>query len=224
MRLFIAALFLGPSLAIANCTEDAMLVFDASASMAWDITEPDRATRIDEARAALHRALPAIAQHRRLGLVVYGPGEFTGCSHVRVVMPPTADAAERIIGDIDALTPDGATALTRAVQAAVQVLAEAGQPGTVVLVTDGDESCGGQTCALASAIAVQAPGLTVHVVGFRPRLSFGQRDPRLARTPRNGPVGAACLAERTGGLYVTPATIDELVTALNATLGCWLGS
>ena len=58
------------------CTEDAMIVFDASGSMAGSLAEGIGAKirRIDEVRKALAQVLPNVAHFRRIGLVTYGPG------------------------------------------------------------------------------------------------------------------------------------------------------
>lgn len=224
MRLTLATLVLVPSLALADCVEDAMLVFDASSSMAANMAEPGRPARITEAREALRLALPDIALYRRLGLVVYGPGERTGCGHVRLHLSPMPDAAEIIMAELDALRPDGNTPLTTAVDAAVDSVAAANGRGQVVLITDGEESCGGQTCSVARDIAMDHPGVTVHVVGFRLRpAAAGQNFDVFDNAPVGG-AGAACLADETGGIYTTARTISELVEALRETLGCRLSS
>ncbi|TMV08086.1 VWA domain-containing protein [Ruegeria sediminis] len=199
-----------------------MLVFDASGSMAeMGYNGLDR-PRITDARLALRRALPRITPIRRVGLVTYGPGgsEDT-CSHVALRLVPSPDAAERILSEIDRLEPDGSTALTRAVSAAANALGAPSRPGIVVLVTDGKETCGGSPCALAAQLAAEAPKLTVHVIGFRVRPDFFAWEGGDSNPDFDAPISAAqCLAKETGGLYVSTETVDDLVKALNRTLGC----
>ena len=55
---------------------------------------------------------------------------------------------ERIIEEVNRLQPSGDTALTDAVQIAAEVLDYKSSPATIVLVTDGKETCGGMPCAL----------------------------------------------------------------------------
>src|SRR4249920_1888307 len=57
------------------CTEDAMIVFDASGSMSGNQTLgiPNSRARIDEVRSALAQVLPTATKNRRVGLVTYGP-------------------------------------------------------------------------------------------------------------------------------------------------------
>ncbi len=206
------------------CTEDAMIVFDGSGSMAEmgfnDINEP----RIFEARRALHHSLPAIGQARRLGLIIYGPGGGVGgdggCGNVDLRFTPQWQAAPRILDEVDRLEPDGDTPLTEAVEDASKALNYKEKPGVVVLVTDGKETCGGSPCELAAQLAAEGHDLTVHVIGYKVRgdqfawEGEGHNDYRQASSV------ARCLADRTGGQYVSAETVDELVGALRVTLGC----
>src|SRR5665648_181849 len=132
------------------CTEDAMIVFDASGSMSGNQTLgiPNSRARIDEVRAALAHVLPNATKHRKVGLITYGPGPYNQCN-VKLDLKPTADAARLIMNAINALVPAGKTPLTSAVEQAAEVLNYRNKPGVIVVVTDGKETCGGQPCTLA---------------------------------------------------------------------------
>src|SRR5262245_20241774 len=80
------------------CSEDAMIVFDASGSMSGNQTLgiPNSRPRIDEVRAALARVLPTAAKHRRIGLITYGPGPYNQCN-VTPDFKPIADAFRPIM-------------------------------------------------------------------------------------------------------------------------------
>ncbi|MEM7644426.1 MAG: hypothetical protein AAF366_18150 [Pseudomonadota bacterium] len=77
-RTFLSTL-LAASVAAADCTEDAMLVFDGSGSMAAASFARVQEPRIASARRAVVRAIPEIAERRDLGLVTYGPGGGDPC-------------------------------------------------------------------------------------------------------------------------------------------------
>ena len=135
-----------------GCATDAMLVFDGSASMAeigFDVSGP---TRISEARIAMHRAMPDIAPLRRVGLLIYGPGPGGSCGNLDLRFAPAADAAGLVTGAVDSLRPDGLTPLTAAVQKAAEALDYRTEPGVILLVTDGNETCGGRPCEMAQAL------------------------------------------------------------------------
>jgi Ca-activated chloride channel family protein len=215
-RLLLCASLMAPIMADARCTDDAMIVFDGSGSMAEMgfnlLDEP----RIFEARRAMAQVLPEIAASRRLGLVIYGPGGADGCDGIDLRFRPVHDAAPRIVGAVDALEPGGDTALTIAVERAAAALPAA---GAIVLVTDGKETCGGAPCSLAADLAADAAGLTVHVIGFKVRgdhFGWDSAAPDYAEAE----TVARCLADRTGGTYVSAETVDDLIAAFRRTLGC----
>jgi Ca-activated chloride channel family protein len=215
--LSVLALAAAPLAAGERCTEDAMIVFDGSGSMAEIGFNQIGVPRISEARAALREALPGIAPSRRLGLVIYGPGGDRTCGNISLRFTPQWDAAPRIVAEVEALRPAGGTPLTEAVRQAAEVLDWRNRPGAVVLVTDGKETCSGAPCQLAAEFAATAPGLTVHIIGYKVRGDhFGWESTDYAEAVSV----ARCLAEGTGGQYVSAETVDELVAALRVTLGC----
>jgi Ca-activated chloride channel family protein len=125
-----------------------------------------------------------------------------------------------VIDAVDALEPEGETALTDAVQMAAEVLDYRQHPATVVLVTDGRETCGGAPCQLATRLVNEAENLTVHVIGFKVRGDFFSWEGQGAIDYEQAISPARCLAEDTGGTYVRAETLDDLIAALRVTLGC----
>ncbi|MGR3320861.1 MAG: vWA domain-containing protein [Pseudooceanicola sp.] len=210
----------GPLGAATDCATDAMLVFDGSGSMSEIGFDVQEETRIEEARRAVARAMPQIAPFRRVGLVTYGPGGTDSCSGINVHFGPRAGAAAAVVAGIDALRPGGLTPLSASVTAAAEVLSYRSEPGLVVLVTDGNETCGGRPCALGAELAANARDLTVHVIGFRVEVDFWTWNNPEQELYSNDRSVSRCLAERTGGMFVTTETVDELVEALQRTLGC----
>lgn len=197
----------------APCTEDAMLVFDASGSMSGPVLSGNGGTvsRIDWARSALAKVLPSATKYHRIGLLTYGPGPYNQCN-VELKLKPTPNAAQIIIDDVNALVPAGHTPLTAGVKQAADVLDYTVKPGIIVVLTDGEETCGGSPCEIGKALHALAKRLTVHVIAYRPGT--------LSWTGEQSIGEAKCLAEQTGGLYLTAKTEDDLVQALEKTLDC----
>ena len=198
------------------CTEDAMIVFDASGSMSgngWGYGSETAGTvsRIDKVRATLAKILPRVTRLRRVGLISYGPGQWDQCN-VHLDLTPTANATAAIMAAVNALTPAGKTPLTAAVAQAAEVLEFRTKPGIIVVVTDGEETCGGSPCALGNELQSEATDLTVHVIGLRVKGYTWTGEQSLVETK--------CLAERSHGLYLTVETEDDLIEALEKTLGC----
>jgi Ca-activated chloride channel family protein len=197
----------------APCTEDAMIVFDASGSMSGNqvLGIPNSRARIDEVRAALAQVLPTAAAHRRVGLITYGPGPYNQCN-VKLDLKPTPDAAKLIMSAVNALVPAGKTPLTSAVEQAADVLNYRSKPGVIVVVTDGEETCGRSPCDLAKQLHLAADQLTVHVIAFRYE--------GYSWTGGNSVVDLMCLANENNGLYTRANSEEDLVEALEKTLDC----
>ncbi|MGD9501040.1 MAG: VWA domain-containing protein [Methyloceanibacter sp.] len=195
------------------CTEDAMIVFDASGSMSGNQTLgiPNSRPRIDEVRAALARVLPTATKHRRVGLITYGPGPYNQCN-VKLDLKPTEDAFKPIMRAVNGLVPAGKTPLTSAVEQAAEVLSYRSKPGVIVLVTDGEETCGGAPCELAKQLRLLADQLTVHVIAFRYE--------HFSWTGGSSVVDLMCLADENRGIYARANTEEDLVEALEKTLDC----
>jgi Ca-activated chloride channel family protein len=195
------------------CTEDAMIVFDASGSMAGNTVQglfSDK-TRIDEVRKALGEVLPEVTKFRKVGLITYGPGPYGQCN-VDLAFPPIPNAADRIMSVVNALNPAGKTPLTEAVRQAAEVLDYKTEKGVVVLVTDGEETCGGAPCDLGKFLKANSRALTVHVIGYQLT--------GFSWTGAESILDVQCLAQETGGLYISAKNRDDLVKAFQKTLGC----
>ena len=195
------------------CTEDAMIVFDASGSMAGNTVQglfSDK-TRIDEVRKALGEVLPEVTKFRKVGLITYGPGPYGQCN-VDLAFPPIPNAADRIMSVVNALNPAGKTPLTEAVRQAAEVLDYKTEKGVIVLVTDGEETCGGAPCDLGKFLKANSRALTVHVIGYQLT--------GFSWTGAESILDVQCLAEETGGLYIAAKNRDDLVKAFQKTLGC----
>lgn len=191
----------------AACNQDTMIVFDASGSMGG--TDLNSVTpRIAKVRDALAKVLPQVASIRPMGLIVYGPGASSNCDSVELRLKPELNADAKIMEQVQSLVPAGRTPLTSAVREAAEVLDYKNKPATIVLITDGEETCGGDPCGLAGLIKSQARDLTIHVIGYRDLLVT------------KGPFGSRCMADITGGKYTSVDTTDQLVDALRAALGC----
>lgn len=182
-----------------SACEPAMLVFDATGSMLG--------TRIIQARAAVRKVMPALAAKRAVGLVTYGgTNETVACGSIRVRRLPALTNGDDILREIDAIVPSGRTPLTEAVSTAVGVLDRDAPAGVVVLVTDGEENCGGDPCALGRQLRDRGSRITVHVIGFRLRIEEGS--------------ALSCLAAQTGGHFAEVDDTESLSAALDTSLGC----
>jgi Ca-activated chloride channel homolog len=195
------------------CNEDAMIVFDASGSMAGNVGQGIGTTipRIDEVRQALAEVLPSATKFRRVGLISFGPGPYQQCT-VHLDLEPTANAADPIMRAVNALTPAGRTPLVSAVKQAADVLDYRNKPGLIVAVTDGEETCGGSPCDLGKELHAAAKQLTIDIIGYRLK--------GFSWTGEQSILDVRCLAEENDGLYISAESKQDLVDALRKTLDC----
>jgi len=189
-----------------------MIVFDASGSMAGNTVQGlfSDITRIDEVRKALAQVLPGATKFRKIGLITFGPGPYGQCN-VALDFRPMPNAAEPIMSVVNTLNPAGKTPLVKSVELAAEVLDYRSNQGVVVLLTDGEETCGGAPCALGKSLKANGR-LTVHVIGYQLKA--------FRWTGAQSFLDVKCLAEETGGLYITAENRQDLVEAFQKTLGC----
>jgi Ca-activated chloride channel family protein len=83
----------------------------------------------------------------------------------------------------------GKTPLTEAVRRAAAELKSTEEKATVILITDGIETCEADPCALGAELEASGVDFTAHVVGF-------------GLTAEEEGKAVACLAENTGGKYI----------------------
>jgi len=193
-----AGLSLGATTAMAQ--DNVMVVFDGSNSMWGQI---DGVAKIEIARGVMKDLLGTWTDDRQVGLMAYGHRRRGDCADIETLVRPGAGTRAEILERIDGITPTGKTPLTASVERAATDLAYTDRPATVVLISDGLESCERDPCALARTLEQAGVGFTAHVVGFG--LGADQDDSSLA-----------CIAEETGGTYVTAGNEAELQQAMSS--------
>jgi Ca-activated chloride channel family protein len=192
-------LAVGVSAAIAD--ERAIIVLDASGSMWGQINgEP----KISIARKVLGDVLNKVPKDVSLGLMAYGHREKGSCSDIELLIAPAPSAAAEIEGTAKALSPKGKTPLSEAVRQAAATLKHDEQKATVILITDGLETCNADPCAIARELKSSGVDFTTHVVGF-------------GLSPEEGRQ-VACIADETGGQYFQAENAEALADALSETV------
>ncbi len=178
-----------------------MLVFDASGSM-WGQIE-GRA-KIDIAKEVMSELAAAVPADFETGLMVYGHRRKGDCKDIEMMIPVGPHNAAAMKAKIQALNPKGKTPLSDAVRQAAVALRYSEEKATVVLVSDGIETCDIDPCALAAELAMSGVDFTVHVIGF----DIAKEDQGRLK----------CLADKTGGLFLAADNAGQLRDALFKTL------
>jgi Ca-activated chloride channel family protein len=178
-----------------------IIVLDASGSMWGQI---DGRAKLEIAREALGTVLSEMPPESELGLMAYGHREKGSCSDIELVVPPATGTAQAITDAANAMKFLGKTPLTEAVRQAAGELKSTEAKATVILITDGIETCEADPCALGAELESSGVDFTAHVVGF-------------GLTDEEGKA-VACLAENTGGKYIQASDASQLMDALKTTV------
>jgi len=152
------------SVTIASASESArlLLILDASGSM-WGRVEGQ--PKITVAKSAAADAVSALPPEIAAGLMFYGHRRKGDCQDIELVAPP-GTARQQILDHLKVVTPKGMTPLTASLTKAAELLAEGEGEATVLLVSDGIETCAGDPCAAVAVLRDKGLKLVVHVVGF----------------------------------------------------------
>lgn len=201
VRAIIAAMALVWMGMAAQAAERVIIVLDASGSM-W--AQIDGKPKLEIARESLRTALQSVPADKEIGLMAYGHREKGSCSDIELIVPPQAGSASAIAQAADSMKFLGKTPLTTAVRQAAEALKYTEDKATVVLITDGIETCGGDPCALGKELEENGIDFTADVVGFGLTADEGRQ--------------VACLAENTGGKYIQASDEAALKEALAETV------
>ena len=185
----------------ASAADRTIVVLDASGSMWGQI---DGKPKLEIAREALRGVLSALPADREIGFMAYGHREKGSCEDIELIVPPAAGTAGAISAAADSMKFLGKTPLSAAVKKAAEELKYTEDKATVVLITDGLETCNADPCALGTELEQSGVDFTAHVVGFGLTADEGKQ--------------VACLAENTGGKYIQAKDEAGLKEALAETV------
>ena len=190
-----AAMVLGVS---AGSMPEAVLIVDASGSMA---EAAGGQTKMAAAKAVLQQVLPAMAPEVKIGLAAYGHRRAQDCGDIEILAPPGSADRGALMARITEMEPKGMTPIAAAVTLVADALRARGDvETTLVLVSDGQETCGGDPCAVVKALKTQGVKFILHVVGFD--------------VTEEEKAQLACMAEAGGGKYFSAGDGAALLAAL----------
>ncbi|MDX8482516.1 VWA domain-containing protein [Mesorhizobium sp. VK24D] len=178
-----------------------IIILDASGSM-W--AQIDGKPKLEIARESLRTVLQSVPADDEIGFMAYGHRQKGSCEDIELIVPPQAGSASAISAAADSMKFLGKTPLTAAVKQAAEALKYTEDKATVVLITDGLETCGGDPCALGKELKETGVDFRADVVGFGLSADEGRQ--------------IACLAENTGGKYIQASDEKALQQALVETV------
>jgi Ca-activated chloride channel family protein len=187
-----------PAVAQAKGPADAIVVLDASGSM-WGLVEGQ--TKISAARAAVGTIIDKWQPEHRLGLMAYGHRTKGDCADIEMIQPVGPLDGNALRGTVQKINPKGKTPISASLRLAAEQLKSTENPATVILVSDGIETCNADPCAVAAELEKAGVNFTAHVIGF------DVADPATKAQLQ-------CIARNTGGVYLDAKNASGLEEAL----------
>lgn len=174
------------------------LVLDASGSM-WG--RVGNQTKIEAARETIRSLLKNWRPQDQLGLVTYGHRRKGDCGDIEVLKQVGPVDADALMAQVNGISPKGMTPMTASVKMAAEQLKSSEGLTSVILVSDGVETCKADPCSVAAELKKADVKLVVHTVGF------DIQDRQAAKQ-------LECMAAATGGLALSAGDAGELGKAI----------
>ncbi len=186
-------------------TKNVELILDASNSM-WGQIKGE--SKISIAKEVLSQIIRGLPEEMNVGLRVYGhryklKDERT-CQDTELIVPIGPLQKDQLIQTIEKITPKGKTPLVYSILQSPQDFANL-RGGTVVLISDGIESCEEDIKSIARKLKESGIELTVNIIGFDIKEEEARKQ-------------LETIAKSTGGIYLDAKDSQELLSSLQQTL------
>jgi hypothetical protein len=181
------------------------LILDASNSM-WGQIEG--IAKITIAKEVLKEIIGGLPDEMNVGLRLYGHryglNDSKACQDTELVTPIGLIDKPQLMDAVDAISPRGKTPLVYSVLEGIKDFRDIGS-GTIVLVSDGVESCDGDIDSIAPALEAAGLDLQVNIVGFDIKEVEARKQ-------------LEAIATSTGGIYLDAQDSKQLLDSLEQTL------
>lgn len=173
-----------------------VFVVDGSGSMRDGIAGAP--SRMAAAKSSINRVVKSLHKDIRIGMV-----SFSDCGATRNSRYYSAAERGQLLGRIDAIRPGRRTSLAASIRRA-GALATRRAETVIVVVSDGEDTCGSDPCAAARLIRGRKPNLKINVID----LSGGASAAVLQ-----------CIARAGGGRVFTPNSAGQMTSQLQQATG-----
>jgi Ca-activated chloride channel family protein len=180
----------------------ALIIFDASGSMWGQIKGK---AKIEIAREVVRNLVATLPAETELGLMAYGHRRKGDCADIELLIPVGKVDRSAFAKTVDDIIPKGMTPITAALELAAEGLGYKESKATVILVSDGLETCDADPCAAAKKLEQLGIDFTAHVIAF---------DLKPEETEK-----LRCIADSTGGKFFPASDAASLKDALDLAVG-----
>ncbi len=180
-----------------HAKEQAIIILDASGSM-WGKIEGKE--KIVIAKDALKKVIEQWDPKTNLGLMVYGHRKKGDCNDIELIVPLSDFNKKNFLAKVENIVPKGKTPISRALKKAAKTLRHTEDKATVILISDGKETCDDNPCAVAKELKKSGIDFVTHVIGFNVDKVTDEQ--------------LTCIAKATGGEYFSAKNAPDLNKAL----------
>jgi len=180
-----------------SATPDVLFILDSSGSMWGRVNDVEKIVVAKDVMTDLIEGLPAEID---AGLIAYGHRERGSCVDIELIATPGDTTRADLLSALSGVTPLGKTPISGSLLRAGELLRTTEEAVSIVLVSDGIESCDGDPCATAAMLREQDIDVNIHVVGFD--------------VDAEAEAQLSCIAEAGGGEYYQASSADALNEAL----------
>jgi len=181
------------------------LILDASNSM-WGQIQGK--AKITIAKEVLDQIINGLPDEMNVGLRLYGHryglNDRKACQDTQLVTSIGLIDKQQLTDAVNAISPKGKTPLVYSVLEGIKDFKDL-KGGTIVLISDGVESCDGDINAIAPALKEAGLDLQVNIVGFDIKEVEARKQ-------------LEAIAASTGGVYLDAKDSQELLSSLEQTL------
>ncbi|MCB2217842.1 vWA domain-containing protein [Desulfofustis glycolicus] len=171
-------------------------ILDASGSMWGQVEGKAKIVIAKEVMSGLVLELP---DDTVVGLVVYGHRHKGDCDDVQELIALGPVNKDGMISVIQGLNAIGKTPISRSVRLTAERIRHLENQTTIILVSDGKETCDPDPCALVRELKASGINFVMHVIGFD-----------VTREEREQ---LECIAQAGGGQYYMASNAREFLTA-----------
>lgn len=190
-----------PAFSQAETTSNLVFILDGSGSM-WQKIEGDY--KISIAKNVLKKLVEGLPADTKIGLVAYGHRQKSDCGDIETLLSLAQLNKPYFLSTLEAINPHGMTPIARSIRHTLELIKDEKVPISVILVSDGLETCEGNACEIVKAAKAQGVSITMHVVGF----AIGEKDQSALE----------CIAQAGGGQYLPAENAAQLQDALEQTV------
>jgi hypothetical protein len=181
------------------------LIVDASNSM-WGQIQGK--SKISIAKEVLNQIITGLPEEMNVGLRLYGHRyslrDSRACEDTELSVPIGPINKDKMINIINSVKPKGKTPLVYSVLQAAEDF-QTIDKGTIVLISDGIESCGGNIQSIASSLGEMEADLSLHIIGFGIKEAEHRKE-------------LESISLSTKGKYLDAKNSNELFSSLEETL------